>query len=227
MPGTSERFLHHLSLARTMSSPSLVSGKLCVSAESGLRRQRVGGSAVANKSHLPVAIPTRSKPQSLAYVEKPLSQRWLAHTKRQRLGWVMVPHSHAEDITRAIAEPFDEMSHALYSEGFYEFIHPDLLKGLNDLEKFLVEDICALATGWRKTSITGWEKSRVVIVTTGDAVLEVDKVLTDLFGNLGTKITDYSLLNDKSDDDKRILFALERLQEYVIRNVLKIVRGWK
>ena len=182
---------------------------------------------MASKSHLPAVVPTRTKPQSLAYVEKPLSQRWLAHTKRQRLGWVMVPHSATEDITHAIAAPFDELAHALCEEGFFEFAHPDLLKGLNDLEKFLVEDICSLAQGWRKLSITGWEKQRTVIVTNEDAVLRVDDVLTDLFGKLGTKISDYKLLDDRIDNDNRIFYAIERLQEYVIRNVLKIVKGWK
>jgi hypothetical protein len=182
---------------------------------------------VASKTRLPAVVPTRTKPQSLAYVEKPLSQRWIAHAQCQRLGWVMVPYDATECLTHAIADPFDELAHSLCEEGFFEFIHPDLLKGLNDLEKFLVDDLCGLAQGWRKTRITGWEKNRTVIVTNADAVLSVDSVMTDLFSKLGTKINDYKLLDDKSMDDARIFYALERLQEYVIRNVLKIVKGWK
>jgi hypothetical protein len=194
---------------------------------SGLQLWQGGGFAVVSKSHLPAVVPTRTKPQSLAYVEKPLSQRWMADARCERLGWVMVPYDATENLTHAIADPFDELAHAMASEGFFEFAHPDLLKGLNDLEKFLVEDLCSLANSWRKTRITGWEKSRTVVVTNEAAVIRVDEVMTDLFGKLGEQIKDYNLLDDRDRNDARIFFALQRLQEYVIRKVLKVVRGWK
>jgi uncharacterized protein YutE (UPF0331/DUF86 family) len=182
---------------------------------------------VANKSQLPAVVPLCAKPTSLAYVNKPLSQRWRVDAECKRLGWVMVPHTAGENITSAVAAGFDRLQASLYQHGLYEIAHPHLLSNVERLEEKLVEQLCDLAKGWLSARLNGWQKARTVIVTNQVAVQTVSDLVSSLFVSLGTKISDYKLINDKDDQEALILLNLENLQEDVTEGIVKIVRGWK
>jgi hypothetical protein len=55
----------------------------------------------------------------------------------------------------------------------------------------------------------------------------VDDLMSNLFTSVGTKISDYKLINDGDDREALILLDLENLQEDVMEAVVKVVRGWK
>jgi hypothetical protein len=182
---------------------------------------------VASKSQLPAVIPMRMKPVSLAYAQQPLSQRWRVDAECKRLGWVMVPHTAGDDITSAVASNFDKFQNSLYQHGLYEIAHPKLLSNIERLEDKLTEQLCDIAKGWLKTRLTGWQQARIVIVTNAVAVQMVDDLMSNLFTSVGTKISDYKLINDGDDREALILLDLENLQEDVMEAVVKVVRGWK
>jgi hypothetical protein len=156
---------------------------------------------------------------------KPKTRRWLVDAKCKRLGWVMVPVTAGDDITHVIAKNFDKMEQAFITKKIP--VHESLLDLLERLEGSMIEKLCELANGWRKTRITKWQQARTEIVSTKAALRLVLELLDDLFERMHTRITDYTLIDVTKDQDKLVFLELECLEEKVIEDVTKIAKGWK
>jgi hypothetical protein len=157
--------------------------------------------------------------------EKPKSRRWLVDSKCKKLGWVMVPVTAGDDLARAITKSFDKMEQAFITKKIP--VHESLLDLIERLETNLIEKLCELANGWRKTRITKWQEARTEIVSMAGALTVVLELLDQLFDRLHTRVTDYTLIDTSKDQDKLVFLELECLEEKVIEDVAKIVKGWK
>ena len=167
---------------------------------------------------------TALQSRSLAWEHRELSRRWIVDAQCKRLGWVMVPCGAGEDLTNIIADAFDALERNVILQKLR--VHESLLTLIESLEESLIVQTCDLTSGWRKTRITRWEQARVEIVTNARAVEKLTQLLQALFERMHVRITDYSLIDAENDKDKLVFLELERLEEKVTEDVIKLAKGW-
>jgi hypothetical protein len=141
--------------------------------------------------------------------------------QRSRAGWVMVPGLvYRAQIKTAVATQFSH-TFDLFDKR-QRLIDEDLLDLMEVVEDWIIEDIQHAAYQWGCAEVD----PRLPAVSRGEAENRALDIIEKHFNQLNERIADAALLDALDLIHKRILLAIEVLEQAVNRAVSRLVLGW-